>query len=178
MKVFEKSKNYIFQNTSSGMQWFILHLRQDILVHRFNPSTVLLENLPIAVLDAFLHLINIIPLSAVCSASITGNDLAPQKIQPRLTAVQMHYIQGHYVVSHQNQRIITIYDSLPSAQRVQQVVPQLMCHCMHHSHWCHNLLWSTLFASYRVTLLTVDCLLMRMNCSEWEQSTAMDLCAA
>ena len=41
------------------------------------------------------------------------------------TAIQIHYVEGHYVVFHQFMRTITVYDSLPYIGRREQVMPQL-----------------------------------------------------
>ena len=50
---------------------------------------------------------------------------ATDRIPSHCTAVQIHYVQGHYVVSYQFMNSITIYDSLPYIGRLEQVMPQL-----------------------------------------------------
>lgn len=40
-------------------------------------------------------------------------------------AVQIHYLQGHYVVSAKNKNSITVYDSLRNSSRVQALQQQL-----------------------------------------------------
>ena len=50
---------------------------------------------------------------------------ATDRIPSYYTAVQIHYVQGHYVVSYQFMNSITIYDSLPYIGRLEQVMPQL-----------------------------------------------------
>lgn len=40
-------------------------------------------------------------------------------------AVQIHYLQGHYVVSAKNKNSITMYDSLRNSSRVQALQQQL-----------------------------------------------------
>ena len=41
------------------------------------------------------------------------------------TACKMHYVPGHYVLSYQFMKTITIYDSSYSEGRIEQIMPQL-----------------------------------------------------
>ena len=54
---------------------------------------------------------------------------ATDRFPSHCTAVQIHYVQGHYVVSYQFMNSITIYDSLPYIGRLEQVMPQLKILC-------------------------------------------------
>ena len=100
-------------------------LPQDVLLHGFTPSTVFHGELQIAALDAFSRLLHLLPPSVLFSACMNRDNLGQHRVHPSATAVQIHYIPGHYLVSYQHQGTITLYDSLPHYQRVQQLMPQL-----------------------------------------------------
>ena len=48
-----------------------------------------------------------------------------QVVQENVDAFQIHYIDSHYVVSAQQGSVITVYDSLPSGNRITSLMPQL-----------------------------------------------------
>ena len=68
----------------------------------------------------------LLPPSRVYAHILENRPLpATDRIPSYYTAVQIHYVQGHYVVSYQFMNSITIYDSLPYIGRLEQVMPQL-----------------------------------------------------
>ena len=93
----------------------------------YNPIDVLNQEIPISCIDKFCHLVGLIPPSFLYGATQSCQDIAEYKILSNSFAVQVHYIGGHYVVSCQNENHdIVVYDSLPSKNRVQQLMPQLL----------------------------------------------------
>ncbi|XP_069131607.1 uncharacterized protein [Argopecten irradians] len=55
--------------------------------------------------------------------SLPNSDIVP----PHQFAVQVHFINSHYVVSSQsNLGFITVFDSLPNSTRLAQILPQLI----------------------------------------------------
>ena len=59
---------------------------------------------------------------------VTSSDVQLQpreRVPPGVKAVQIHWINGHYVVSCQDMGEVTLYDSLMSGNRIGEVMPQL-----------------------------------------------------
>lgn len=54
----------------------------------------------------------------------SGQDI-PLKFPKTVSAIQMHCCGGHYFLSSQKHRIVTVYDSLPSLQHLREVIKQL-----------------------------------------------------
>ena len=58
--------------------------------------------------------------------SISNEPLKDNEIIPRhVFAVQIHFINGHFIVSSQCGSYVTVYDSLPNVYRTKHILPQL-----------------------------------------------------
>ena len=102
----------------------------DISGHLFDPASVLQGDIDIQALDMFSVLMGLQPPSCIYAATLSKgkrsqNTVSQHIVSPTDTFVQIHYIDSHYVVSHQQNQMVYVYDSLPSCQRVCQLLPQL-----------------------------------------------------
>ena len=98
------------------------------------PNNVLNGELSIEILDlSSLLLKNQFALnhgllfpSQIYAHILEGSSLNEADCVPSFcTAVQMHFVPGHYILSYQFMKTITIYDSSPAAGRKEQILPQL-----------------------------------------------------
>lgn len=80
----------------------------DHLYHDFNPNSVLQGELPIAALDMFSHLCGLLPPSFVYGAVMRNEVLHTHSVDAATTVVQIHYTSGHYLVSSQQNGVVTI----------------------------------------------------------------------
>ena len=88
---------------------------------------VLSGEIHIEALDEFSVLAGLIPPQTLYYAVLSGSaSLKELEIDESVFAVQIHYITGHYVVSHQNELGIFVFDSLPYSERVVDLLPQLL----------------------------------------------------
>ena len=98
---------------------------QQYSFHDFDPTTVLHGEINIAALDQFSMLCGLIPPSWLYGATQRGENIGSHKCDPGTFLVQIHYVSGHYLVSCQQNNIISVYDTLPCPHRTKQVLPQL-----------------------------------------------------
>ena len=91
------------------------------------PHHVLSGEIHIEALDEFSVLAGLIPPQTLYYAVLSGcASLKELEIDESVFAVQIHYITGHYVVSHQNELGIFVFDSKPYTERVVDLLPQLL----------------------------------------------------
>ena len=84
------------------------------------------REISIQCLDDFSTLLNILTPSQLYYSTLTHSGLpAEHRIQAHSNAVQIHFINNHYVVSAQTNGVITVYDSIPSSNRVNELLEQL-----------------------------------------------------
>ena len=84
------------------------------------------REISIQCLDDFSTLLNIQTPSQLYYSTLTHSGLpAENRIQAHANAVQIHFINNHYVVSAQTNGVITVYDSIPSSNRVNELLKQL-----------------------------------------------------
>ena len=98
------------------------------------PNHVLYGELPIEILDLSSVLLRhqfsleyglILP-SCIYAHILEGNRISDaERIPSDCAAVQMHFVSGHYILSYQFMKTITVYDSSPIAGRIDQFLPQL-----------------------------------------------------
>ena len=97
-------------------------------------NNVLCGELPIEVLDLSSMLLKKqfnVTHGLLCPSYIYAHILTGQQvpeadcIPSTCTAVQMHFVPYHYILSYQFMKTITIYDSVYAPERIQQVLPQL-----------------------------------------------------
>ena len=84
------------------------------------------REISIQCLDDFSTLLDILTPSQLYYSTLTHSGLpAESRIQPHVNAVQIHFINNHYVVSAQTNGVITVYDSIPNSNRVNELLEQL-----------------------------------------------------
>ena len=93
------------------------------------------NNLPISLMDyvsvllkaQFNVSLGLYPPSYVYAKVVAGETLLPEQVIPRdaAEAVQIHFINSHYVVSYYHEGSVTVFDSLPNATRCADLNPQL-----------------------------------------------------
>ena len=100
----------------------------DLLYHSYNfdPAFVLQGDIDILALDMFSTLIGLEPPSSIYGAFLSQERSLYNKVYPSDTFTQIHFIDSHYVVSHQERETVYIYDSLPNQQRISRLLPQLV----------------------------------------------------
>ena len=77
-------------------------------------------------LDDLSTLLDILTPSQLYYSTLTHSGLpAENRIQAHANAVQIHFINNHYVVSAQTNGVITVYDSIPNSNRVNELLEQL-----------------------------------------------------
>ena len=85
------------------------------------------NNLPISLMDyvsvllkaQFNVSLGLYPPSYVYAKVVAGETFLPEQVIPRdaAEAVQIHFINSHYVVSYYHEGSVTVFDSLPNATR-------------------------------------------------------------
>ena len=97
-------------------------------------NNVLYGELPIEVLDLSSMLLKkqfnvthgLLRPSYIYAHILTGQQVPEaDRIPSACTAVQMHFVPYHYILSYQFMKTITIYDSVYAPERIEQVLPQL-----------------------------------------------------
>ena len=84
------------------------------------------REISIQCLDDFSTLLNLLTPSQLYYSTLTHAGLPEgNRIQAHTNAVQIHYINSHFVVSAQTNGCITVYDSIPSSNRVNELLEQL-----------------------------------------------------
>ena len=84
------------------------------------------REISIQCLDDFSTLLNLQTPSQLYYSTLTHAGLPEgNRIQAHTNAVQIHFINSHYVVSAQTNGCITVYDSIPSSNRVNELLEQL-----------------------------------------------------
>ncbi|WAR30905.1 PIF1-like protein [Mya arenaria] len=106
---------------------------QDIF-YGLNPSSVMMGYIDIQVLDYYSALLKaqcaqthgLIPPSVLYQQQLSNENIHTGQIVPEgVDAVQIHFINDHYLVSAKQNDTITVFDSLKNTNRVQRLIPQL-----------------------------------------------------
>ena len=96
-------------------------------IEKYNSEYILLENTEINIiaLDKLSMIMKLFEPSLL-NVWIT-DEYTGKRYEDYEKAIQIHYINGHYVVSHQIKRNIIIYDTLYNEARIKQLLMQLRC---------------------------------------------------
>lgn len=84
----------------------------DDFLNYFSVSDVLTGEMPIAILDYISEKLALLSPSRLHIATMNNTDLGLCRVKSSVVNIQMHYINNHYVVTQQINRVIRVYDSL------------------------------------------------------------------
>ncbi|WAR12574.1 hypothetical protein MAR_026754 [Mya arenaria] len=109
----------------------VLH---DYMFHGLNPDSVLRGEIDIVVMDFFSAILKnqfgqmhgLIPPSIIYQQELISEQPYEGQLVPEGSdAVQIHFLNSHYVISSKSDQTITIYDSLRNSGRVTLLTSQL-----------------------------------------------------